>query len=676
MDRTALRAFAGGVAPLYASEDDPALVARAQGLLDEAERWWRAFGPRRQSYREGRDGMRGRHYEGAVVGPDGRALSKREYLASVGRKADVFNLVEPVVRQMVGAFRQNKSERDVFPTDGGHDPEAVEMMNAARRAMRREAASAVIEADNYLTHLIGGWSVFRSGIERAHSGPFSSVVVDDVVHPTRAFYNLDVDRRMRGLRIVGELLDVTPEDLVARYARTPAEAARLLGLYGLPATAAENMGSGGAAGGYGGQSGGAYADSRSQAVRGAGRYGFHEHDSVAFRTTNRSGLLRVICVWAQGYEWQQMATDPLAFDPAAQAAGLPTLPQGDGPLPPALQAPGALQMENVARQMMGLPPIEARGPEYAPVWRYYYLTPEGRVLRTGVSGYWHGGPPYTVSQALSMDGETWGVVDGLMDPQRWFNARLSDLDHAIRTGTKSTLFVDKKAREESGLTSQQLNEALARGDGAVDFDFKQQDPRKMIYEHTPGQMPPGVFEVIQMMPGLVERISGVSAAAQGQTPNAGTTATQFERQVLQSSVMIQVYPDTYFEALTGKDRREVRMLQQALDTPQAFYDLRAGETREYDPARARALRLDVATGAAADTPTSKLADEQMLREDALNGWISPKTYYGRSGRPDAAGLLRDIQQEEAEALQMQLAAMQALPPGAAAAPQDGAPAPL
>ena len=621
-------------------EEEPAVLARAQAVLDDARRWYDGASGRRRQYREGRDMVYGDHHNGMVEDRDGRMISRKEYLAQMNRKADAFNLIEPVVRQLEGHFRQNRSERDLYP-EGQADAEVVRALNVARRATRTHNASQELEADAYQDHLIGGFCAFRSTIERAHTGPLPVTVAEYKVHPARLFYNLDVvDRRMTGLRLVGQLHDMAPADVAGRFARNRDDVPRVLGYYGLPADYLDD------AGRYG--------------VRGAlaSASGFARFDALGFDTADRDDMLRVVEAWCLEPVWTAYGVDPLASDPAASALApnLIAIPGGEGPLPDHLLAPGALERLNAVRSMLDLPPVESRGLELMPVWHYYFLTPDGFVLRHGRTGYWHGEHPFTIGQARAIDGETWGIVKALIAPQQWFNARLSDMDHAIRTGGKALAVWDEDALTASGYTLAQVAELRARGDTDMALKRSGQPWNELFREIPPSQIPPGLADMASLMPGLIERMSGVSEAALGMAPASGTTATQYERQNMQAAVMAAAYQDTMFETLARKDRKDVRLLQQAIDRPTAFYDLKSGEAVAYDPARARAVRLHVAMGRAADTPTQALAHEQMLREDVGLFALPPEVYYARSGRPDAPLILQDLQTYQQQQAAMALAA--------------------
>ncbi|GAB5535298.1 MAG: hypothetical protein Rubg2KO_15470 [Rubricoccaceae bacterium] len=645
----------GAVVP----EENPELRNHARNLLTDAEACWRAFGPRRQEYFDAASLVRGRHYEGTVIGPDGQQMSKEAYLEMMGRKKAVFNLVEPMLKKVLGDHRQNESQRDAFPV-GPADAMLADQVNAARRSMRRTSRSDELEADAYTTHIVAGWAMFRSEIARANgpgSGPFKNVVRDHTVHPARAFYNLDVaDRRMLNLRMIGETMDLTPQEIVHRFSRGHADAERILSYFDLsPDILNDPYGGRGATAGHWGAGSGRLWGTNGD----AGTFGFFR--GLSFRESSDEATKRVTVIWAREYEWQTWGVDPLAQIPEMHALNAVTIAQGEGPLPAHLTLPQldgspsqpnwqAIQIENNARQMMGLPPLEIRAPEFLPCWKYYVLAPRGDVIRHGRSPFWGGEHPYSVSQAMHLDGETWGMISTLGDPQRWMNARWSDIDHAIRTGTKGTLLVNKAALEGSGLTEADLNAALDRGDASIVLAKAGLDWSEVFYFLPPQPLPPGLFEVVSLMPDLMDRMTGVSAPSRGEDVGS-VTATQFERQVMQSGTMTHVYGDTYYEGLQRKDVKEVRLLQQAVASPTSFYDLKNREMVAYDPSSVRAFEFDVAMGATANTPTARLNDEATLRADLEMGLIDADMYYELSGRPDAPLIL----QKRRERAQMEAA---------------------
>jgi hypothetical protein len=246
----------------------------------------------------------------------------------------------------------------------------------------------------------------------------------------------------------------------------------------------------------------------------------------------------------------------------------------------------------------------------------------------------------------------------LLAPQRWFNARINDVDHALRTGPKGTMLVDKATLDRSKMTLAEFNEATTRGDATIALDKGPGQWDEVIMHLQQSPLPAGTFDFLGLIPQLMERIDGITEAAMGRDIGA-STATEYERSNLQSNVATFIYHDSYFEALNRKDRKEVRLLQQVLDQPTVFRDLKTDAVVPYDPARARALRFDVAMGAAANTPTERLAREAKLLRFVEMGVLPFEVYLQHSGEPDAHALLRDFQAYQQQQALAQLAALDA-----------------
>lgn len=641
--------------------DAPEVIARAREVRDEAETWAVAATPRRRERKASRDLLRGgsHHWNRTVKGDDGRTVTEAEWMESRGRRPVVMNLTASHVMNVVGQFRQNASEREIIVEDEGPlagqvgedgrplSEHAARMLSAGRRAMRREAASDELEADAFMEHAVSGLSAFRSSLRRGTDGPMlgRATVFDEQVHPDRLIYNLDVtDRRMSGLRIVGEVVDLAPGDLVRVMGYTQEEAARALAFYSLTL---DDL-----------------APGARRASRGTQGYGFSRYDQMLGSPLDRvliqpEGTLRVLDVWTLEPEWRTPAYDPLAFEPTM--AHMAVVPQGSGALPPAMEDPQMLAGVNAARQELGLPPVEVGPREMGQVWTRWVLTPRGDVLMKRPTPYWHGEHPYTVIPALHVDGETWGVVSNIADPQRWLNATLSTLDFAMRTNGRGTTYADLDALDNSGLDIATFEKLRVRGDATIGIRKGTQDWDQVLQHDPGGNLPAGAFEMMSALPAMMERITGVSAAAMGVTPQRATTATQHAREVVQSSTNVYVYADSYFDGLSRKDRKETRLLQQCMERPFAFRENKTGERVDYDPAVARAVRVSVAMGRAANTPERREVEEAMRREDMSLQAIPPEIYYQHSTRADAPGILRDLREYQAQQLQLQLALAEAAP---------------
>ena len=606
---------------------------RGQEVLAEARSWY----DKRQGYRTRRgvsvDLYMGNQWENIIAAEDGRLLKEKDYLADKGRLAVTMNICAPVINNLQGQFRQNKAERQVYAVTRG-DEEGVEMLNMARRSFRRKSDSTAREADGFFEWTLSGAAMFRSSYELdPATGRYE--VQDAAVHATRGFYNMDVlERQLDGLKLVGQLHDVTVEEIITNFAFSPEDEDRIRGYYPDKSPASQNLGSW-------------YSGS-----------GFYDQVAAGdFHSPADASLARVVEAWVTEYEWTPMAFDPLS-DPDVYLQALALLapigvnvedfvllPQGYGPLPSG-EDQESVQRRNLGREQFNIPPIEIRAEKFIPSWYCYYLSPDGDVIYQKRTPYWHGEHPYTLGNAFWVDGQTRGLIDTIEDPQRWLNRVLMSIDHQMITGPKGTMLYDLDILDGSGLTQSDVDEAIVRGDATL--GIRPQGGRLTdMYEQIKSQsLSAGVFEMVPVLMQFVERLSGVNDASQGRGVKSGTSGVLNQQMIQQGALSVFIYTDTYLELLQQKDRKEIRLIQQALQSPQSFYDQSTGKSVSYEPFRARALEVEIALGSASDTATLRLAQEQMLRADMEAGAISPLIYFDHSARPDARKLAEAIRLEQ------------------------------
>lgn len=605
------------------------LRERGREVLEEARSWYE----RRQEYRSERDMMvdlfNGDHWENLMRGEDGRLVKEKDYLAEKGRLAITMNVCAPVINNVMGQFRQGKGERQVYAVSRA-DEDGTEMLNMARRSFRRKSDSMSREADGFLEWTLSGAAMFRSGFD-LDPATGRHEVRDSAVHATRGFYNIDVlDRQMDDLRIVGQIHDTTIDDVVQNLRITREDEERVRGYYSERLTKGAQAWNSGS---------------------------FQNQTPAGDFLSTGSDLIRVIEAWVMEYNWTRMAKDPLA-DPdvylQAQALLAPLgidvenfvlLPQGYGPLPPG-EDEESVQKRNLGRSEFNIPPIEVKGTELLPTWRVYFLSADGDVIFHSRTPFWHGEHPYTMGNAFWVDGRTKGMIASIQDPQRWLNRVLMSIDHQMITGPKGTILYDKTMMDNSGLTASDIDEALVRGDASLGISPQGGRLADMVHQIKSQSLSAGVFEMVPTLMQFVERLSGVNDASQGRGVKSGTSGKLNQQMIEQGALSVFTWTDTYLELLQKKDRKEIRLIQQALTKPESFYEQSTGKTTHYEPARARSLQVEIAFGTASDTATLRLAEEQMLRADLEAGVISPLIYLDHSARPIARKLAQSVREEQ------------------------------
>lgn len=585
-------------------------------LRDRALGWYMARDAFRVERIESRNDYRGRQYEYLVEDDDGNMVKAKDYIQRQGRVTVALNLTANIINNMHGQFLVNKSDRAVFATSIEGDAEA-KALDMALRASRRRNSSHVIEADNAREHFLSGASCFKSVIKwdpklNRHE------VKDARVDQTRLFYNMDIrDRRLDGLNMIGELHDATYHQIVSQFARSQKEAEEIKGKLDQ------------AAGSFGHQ-----------------QYGHDVHDSINFFGSIDPGMNRLIETWVQSYDWVRFGYDPLW----QITEGYDQIVLNDAQI---------AKIQNERREL-GLPLLELDEKRFEPTWRYYIMTPEAQLISEGQTPYWHGEHPYTNGLAMHMDGETWGAISNVKDPQRWLNRLVSQIDHGINTSGKGALGVDQEVLQNSGKTAQDVLEAYTRADGIVDLALGGKSWDQVIKQLPHGQMNNNVVNLIPMIVSFVERISGVNDAAQGFAPKAGTPASLYNRQIVQASTNAFGYLSSYYDALHLKDRKEVQLIQQSHQERRVFSESVNGRqlTVEYDPDRVMNIDADVAIADVDHTPTQRQQNEDMLFQLAQTGMLPIEIYLAMSGVPKATEALEMLQQMKAAA-----AEQQTMPPG-------------
>ena len=191
---------------------------KVMSLLRRAKKWWDHRADFRRRRARSRDYRRGHQWQEKTENRDGKQVTEEQKIKDQGRIPWVINQIGTVVRNLVGQWRQNQSDRAAFAVED-EDKEATEQMNVKRRGTRRYNRAGTVERNEFEEFLISGACGMKLTIEWDSDLERNEVELDPV-DQTRLFFNMDLeDRRMKNLRIIGELHDLTPSELIAAYAK-------------------------------------------------------------------------------------------------------------------------------------------------------------------------------------------------------------------------------------------------------------------------------------------------------------------------------------------------------------------------------------------------------------------------------------------------------------------------
>ena len=554
----------------------------------------------RQRRKDARNDYRGYQWQRKVEDPEnpGSYITEKELIERQGRIAIKMNHISPVIRNLKGQLLQNESGRMVYAVDR-EDSEAANQMTVARNAVRRVNDEQQLEADQFEEHLISGMHAYKHSAKYMPHLDRNEVEVDSV-DVTRLFFNRDLsDRRMKNLRRIGEMHEVTLDELVEQLADSPEHEEQIRDIY-----AGKDYG----------------RDDQARPT------GFAGTDSVNFYYATDQGKCRVFEVWYKEWEWVTVAYDPMTGEESVVD-----------------WSDEELQMEQEFRATIGAPQLEIeKTKEY--VWYCAFLSPEGHVLHESESPYWHQEHPYTVGFAQFRDGEWWGLVEDIQDPQRLINRITAAIDFMMAASAKGVLLVDEDVLENSEMDIDEVAEKWTSFNGVIALKPKgNQSVGSSMQQVTASAIPAGMFEWLTQQKRQVEEQSGVLGAQQGHAPSSGTPASLYAQQQVQASMTTLVFFETFFNTAQKLDQKVVQCIAQYYDRSRQIRTAERAPFVQYDPERVRNMTFDVVMADTADTATFRMQFEETLRKFLGAGYLTFPQFLEVSAHPKARQIQELVQ---------------------------------
>lgn len=189
-----------------------------------------------------------------------------------------------------------------------------------------------------------------------------------------------------------------------------------------------------------------------------------------------------------------------------------------------------VQLENKRRETLNIPPIETRW-FMDDEWQWYFLTPGGVVISSGVSPYRHGGHPYIFKAYPFVNGEIHSFVSDILDQQKFTNRLISMYDWILKSSAKGVLLMPEGALPaESDLNS--IADEWSRFDGVIVFKAKPGVPVPQQISSNCSDI--GITELLNIQMKMMEDISGVNGALQGKLDSNSMSGTLYNQQTRNS----------------------------------------------------------------------------------------------------------------------------------------------
>lgn len=595
------RLVCGGDSPGGMVRDAGEGMVNYRDVLQQAQRCWDSLEKFRQERQRNKRYTYGDQW-GDYINYKGERITEEEYIREQGGIPLKNNLIRRLVRTMVGVYRKQFKEPVCYAND--RDEQGVsETMSMALQVNRKLNRMSEISARCFEEFLISG-TAFQKETFGWRNDRMDCWT--DTVSPNHIFFDTSMcDIRHWDISMIGEIHDLTFEQVCSYFAKSPADYRNLRNIYSM---ASEKR----------------FLQSYDREERGDMR-------NVDFLSVYDTTLCRVIEVWCREQKPRYRCHDYLTGE-------YYKVDEKDV---------GGVEDENRARLEEGIaagmaesdiPLIEMEWfmDDY---WYYRFLTPFGDCLQEGETPYKHKSHPYIVKLYPFIDGEIHSFVADVIDQQRYVNRLITTNDFVVKSSAKGVLMVPSDAIPDDK-TLEEFAEEWSRPDGLL------------VYNPTrSGQVPQqvanksinvGMWELLQLQINFMEEITGVNGALQGKPGFAGQSAALYQMQQQNASTALLDLLDAYSGFVIDGSVKKVKNIQQFYDSKRVLNIVGRSAVVEYDPEKVNDIEFDLNIMEGMETPAYRMIANDWLMKLWEHNAISIEQLLQHGSFPFADELLQSI----------------------------------
>lgn len=610
-----------------ASKQEMDSVARAQSQGDSMRRasevLLQAQTLYQNMYRFRRERERNKRYNygdqwSDIVCVNGKKMTEEQYIMKQGNIPLKNNLIRRLVRNVIGVYRSQATEPTCYARDRDEQKLAETMSTVLQYNMQLNRMTELY-ARTMEEFLISGMIVHRKWFGRLND---KEDCWTEYVQPNNFF----IDNNMRDFRTwdcscVGEIHDVSFEDVCHEFAKTPTEYAQLAQIYRA-------------------------AREKIVLTQAWEQFGFSQTPEMDFLVPRDESRCRVIEVWRKETKPRYWCHD---------------YNNGDVFKIEVEDYNEMVVEENTRRMMQGaaagmpkdeIPLIRAEW-FVDSFWYYYFLTPFGDILREGETPYDHKSHPYVFKAYPFIDGEIHSFVSDVIDQQRYTNRLITLYDWIMRASAKGVLMIPSDCIPK-GMSQEDFADMWSRHDGVIVYT-PSKNHRDLPQQIQANSTNIGINELLNLQLKFFEDISGVNGALQGKPGYAGMSAALYNQQTQNATTSLLDLLDTFSEFVRDAAYKDVKNIQQFYDQKRVFNIAgRAGTQIEYDPRKIRDVEFDLSIVPSTATPAYRAMANDFLMQLWQQQAISLEQLLQSGNFPFADELLQSIQsqKEQLEAGQM------------------------
>ena len=613
-------------------DDDKKHLSTNKGLPDNFEtenhdllRYWQGLWFNLADFRERRRRamryQRGDQWGDMIYNPDtGSWVKEEDYIREQGKVPLKQNIIRQLIKNLQGQYRQNPSKTVVYARDR-EDAAVSEMMTNAIQNVHDINHAREIYMAQMTEAAISGMAITKQAYKFKTIWDTEDVDIR-MVNPNRPFFNGDLeDPRMDDLRTIGEIHDMTIDDVITTFARTEGDAEKIRRWY----------------------SSEYYKDFLNSNQTFSAQY----DEAMDFFIPHNTGMCRVIEGWYRKAEWRTWVHD--YYDGSYKVLDI------------SLKELEKMNQERIQEfEAMGVPaeevPLMEGERRFDQFWYVKYLTPYGHTLHEGDTPYDHKEHPYDLFMYPFIGGEVWGLVEDIIDQQRYVNRTITLMDFITGASAKGLLLIHEDSIPE-GMNVSDFAEEWSRVGGVIKYKGKPGIP--VPTQISNASVPTGLQNMLATQLQLTYDIMGIHQAIQGKSAKSGTPASLYAQEAENASINVKDFFESFNQFRERCDRKTMMLIKQFYNDKRLLAvtgTSYAPEAKIYDPEKARDVMFDLKVSQGIDTPIYRQVVDDILTKLLESQLIDLELYLENSSMPFADKLLQGIRSKQQQMAEQGMAA--------------------
>ena len=559
----------------------------------------------------------------------GKFITEEQNIIEQGKVPLKNNMIASTVTSILGVFRNAYGKPEVIARSVDNQ-QLGEMNTCLAEYVYQYARVKEIDAKDLLEAMISGMCAqmvdyHYDNVTRRNEEQIISI------NPSRIFLNSGIeDPRGGDITTIGVLLDMTIDEVVAKFARSPKDAEKIREIY-------KNV-------------------DKNSIINSIRTFTESTVRDVNFMTPASSGLCRVIQAWEYEYDDVYLVHDHLN-------STWEEYPLSDGKMIDEMikQRDIDIEVNDWDYDMCKIEKIF----HHDEFWYVRYLSPIGDVLFESRSPFNHKSHPFAIYLGHLIDGEIHSFVENIIDQQRYINRLITLIDFIMGSSAKGVLVFPENAIPK-GMRKEDILEQWTSYRGVIFANLK--PGTQMPQQISTNATNIGANEMLALQMQLIRDISGVHGALQGKEAKSGTAASLYAQEASNAQVNIADLLESFTEFRQSRDYKLVKIAPQCYDEP-FFISLAGNEYSKaahyWKPELAASADVYVNLSENNNTAVYRMMASQIVIKAMEMGMMDIETVLQTGVMPHGEKLLNVIKRRKEELQREQMQAQAAMMQGQA-----------